>query len=32
MVSRILTQKVLYSDGCSDITADVQAKLGTATR
>jgi Skp family chaperone for outer membrane proteins len=28
MASRIVTQKVLYSDGCPDITADVQAKLG----
>jgi Skp family chaperone for outer membrane proteins len=32
MASRIVTQKVLYSDGCADITADVQAKLGIAKR
>ncbi len=32
MASRIVTQKVLYSDGCADITTDVQAKLGTAKR
>ena len=32
MSTRIVTQKVLYSDGCADITADVQAKLRTARR
>jgi Skp family chaperone for outer membrane proteins len=32
MASRIVTQKVLYSDGCPDITADVQAKLSAARR
>lgn len=30
MSTRIVTQKVLYCDGCLDITQDVQAKLSTA--
>lgn len=30
MSTRIVTQKVLYCDGCPDITQEVQARLGTA--
>lgn len=32
MSTRIVTQKVLYSDGCWDVTADVQARLSAVRR
>jgi Skp family chaperone for outer membrane proteins len=32
MASRIVTQKVLFSDGCPDVTPDVQAKLSAVKR